>query len=157
MIGAKTPEVEAYWQACREANDIAVEEYHACTFADPARTDKLDYITEHCRQGHKRGTAHLVLDFEMNAVPRREVGDYWVVLDRDGGPVCVVQVVKVEVTPFDEITPEWAARENEGDSSLEYWARGHRGYYQAQCADWGKEWREDLPVVCEYFELVRTG
>ncbi len=157
MIGTKSPEVEAFWQACCEANGIEASEYHACTFADPAYTDKLDYITEHCRAGHKRGTAHLAIDFELSGVPRREVGDHIVVLDSQAKPVCVVRVVKVEVKPFEEVGPDFAARENEGDASLEYWANGHCGYFQRQCATWGREWSPRLDTVCEHFDLIYPG
>ncbi len=157
MIVTRSPEVEAFWQACRAANGIEATDYHACTFADPTYTDKLDYITEHCRAGHKRGTAHLAIDFELSGVPRREVDDYFVVLGDAGRPICVVRIVKVEIKPFEEVGPDFAARENEGDASLEYWANGHRGYFQKQCAAWGREWSPRLDVVCEYFELVYTG
>jgi uncharacterized protein YhfF len=157
MIVTKSAEVEAFWQACREANGIEASDCHAATFADPAHTDKLDYITEHCRAGHKRGTAHLAIEFELSGVPRREVGDHLLVLDGQAQPVCVVRIVKVEVKPFEEAGPDFAARENEGDASLEYWADGHRGYFEKQCAAWGREWSPRLEVVCEHFELVHTG
>ena len=68
-----------------------------------------------------------------------------------------VRVTDVEVRPFNTVELSFAAREGEGDSSLEYWARVHQEYFEPQCADWGVAWSEDLPTVCEGFELVGTA
>jgi uncharacterized protein YhfF len=55
------------------------------------------------------------------------------------------------------VKESFASREGEGDSSLKYWQDVHRDYFKLQCADWGIEWREDFPTVCEGFELVETA
>ena len=93
----------------------------------------------------KRATAHLAIDFEINRIRRRAAGDYWVVLDTSSKPHCLVRVTDVDVRHFDEVEPSLAAREGEGDSSLDYWAKVHREYFQQQCAAWGVAWSETLP------------
>lgn len=163
MIGAKTKLVEAFWQSCRASRKIGTTDYHACTLSDP---QFLDPDNEHLDLSdqprliaarRKCGTAHLEMDFARNGVARRQVGDYWVLLNDDGTPMCLVRVTGVEVAPFHLVPEAWAAVEGEGDCSLEWWQEAHRQYYQRQCALWGIDWREDYAVVCERWDLLETA
>jgi uncharacterized protein YhfF len=65
-------------------------------------------------EGKKRATAHLALDFEINKVRRREVGDYWVVVDTASRPRYLVRVTDIDVRPFNAVEASFAAREGEG-------------------------------------------
>lgn len=154
MIGKKTPEVQAFWEKARKAKNIQATGYVASTFSDPKFSTKTDYISGLAAEGVKRGTCHLALDFEVNNVTRRKPGDYWVVLDGQNKPLAVVRVTKVEVKPFDQIGEDFSSVENEGDGSFKYWYDGHLGYFERQCAGWGKKWRMDQPCVCEHFDLI---
>ena len=157
MIGEKTPEVEAYWQAFRAATGAGEADYHAATFADPSLSANVGKIGRLAQSGEKRATCHMVIDFEQSGVRRRAPGDHLVVLDETSAPLCIVRVTRVEVAPFDTVGPELAVAEGEGDLSREYWATVHRRYFEKQCAGWGVDWREDREVVCEYFDLLWTG
>lgn len=154
MIGSKSPAVEAFWKEMRASKGIDAIDFHASTFADPALSQNVDKIGNLAVSGAKRATAHLALDFEMNGVRRRAVGDYWVVLNSAEMPICLVRITKVEVTPFNQVGVETAIAEGEGDLSLEYWADVHRRYFVKQCERWEVAWREDLPTVCEYFDVI---
>ena len=157
MIGEKTPEVEAFWsQVCKE-HGITSNHYHVRTFGDPKYAEYGDHVTELAIKRVKRATAHLAMDFELNNVPRRETGDYWVILWESFKPACVLEIVNVEVRPFKEVDQTFASREGEGDGSLAYWKNCHEEYFKLQLADWGREWSEDLPVVLESFELVAAN
>ncbi len=156
MIGEKTPETESFWLHCRDQHQIEAEDYHVGTFADPRYAEYYDELLGLMLEGKKYATAHMARDFEKNNIPRRQVGDYWVVVDTQNNLVGLVKVTEVAVTPFNEVTAEFAAREGEGDSSLEYWQNVHKEYFLLQLADWGEDWSEDCPVVCETFSLVAT-
>jgi uncharacterized protein YhfF len=157
MIGEKTPEVQAFWAEFCKANDVTATDYHCSTFGDPEFADYGDEITRLAMDEVKRATAHLAMDFEINNVKRREVGDYWVILWEDMTPACVLKMVNIEVRPFKDVDAAFAAREGEGDGSLEYWKNCHEDYFKQQLAKWGREWRDDLPVVLESFDLVKPG
>jgi uncharacterized protein YhfF len=163
MIGEKTEAVEKFWQEARRKHKIATNDYHACTLGHPdcfdASVQALDLSDQPMLIGknQKRGTAHLTHDFEKNRIPRRKVGDYWIILDYDNAPLFLVKVTDVEVTPFNKVTAEWAAVEGEGDISLKWWQDAHREYYTRQCKLIGVEWREDLPVVCETWKVVEPA
>lgn len=157
MIGEKTAEVEAFWSAMCEQHGITAGDYHCSTFGDPVFADYGDHVTQLAIDEVKRATAHLAMDFEINAVKRREVGDYWVILWENMTPACLLKMVNIEERPFDKVDDAFAAREGEGDGSLAYWRECHNDYFQRQCKAWGKQWSESLPVVLESFDLVQAA
>ena len=156
MIASDAPEIAAFWdRACKATGIDPASPYHARTFSDPSlSTTKGNTLTELCRAGKKRGTAHMALDFEKNGIPRREVGDYWLVLTRELAPACVVRVSGIETRPFKEVSVEFAVSEGEGDLSYAYWAKAHSTYFKCQLESWGMEWRDDVATVCESFRLI---
>ena len=77
-----------------------------------------------------------------------------VVLDARGEPLCVIETYAIEVKPFNEVTPEFAAWEGEGDLSYEYWRRVHWEYFSQSLKTIGKEPAEDMPVVCERYRVL---
>ena len=155
MIHSDSPEVIAFWQAFCEETGVPLDvHYHARTFSDPRISKVTDDIAELARQGKKRGTAHLLLDFEKNGVPQREPGDYFMVLNGSLQPQCMVRCTNKVVVPFCDVTPTFAASEGEGDLSLAYWITAHKRYFLKQLSQWSMDWDESLPVVCENFELV---
>ena len=156
MIGTNTADVAAFWNAERLRLGLPDVDYHVCTFADPRYATYHDELLDLVGAGKKRATAHLALDFEINGVRRRAVGDYWVVVDTASNPRYLVRVTDVDVRPFNKVELSFAAREGEGDSSLEYWVKVHREYFEQQCADWNIAWSEDLPTVCEGFDLIAS-
>ena len=157
MIGENTPEVEVFWRRVCEQHAITASDYHARTFGDPRYAEYGDHVTQLAIDQVKRATAHLAMDFELNKVPRRETGDYWVILWESFKPACVLEIVNVAVRPFRDVDDAFAAREGEGDGSLAFWKQCHEDYFKLQLADWDKPWSEDLSVVLESFELVAVN
>lgn len=160
MIGKKTPEIEAFWQRCKQKHGITADDYHVSSTADPSCLDlsipTLD-LSDQPRLilgNQKRGTAHMALDFELNAVPRRQVGDYWVILDLMTQPIGLVRVTDVYEKKFLEVPVSFSIQEGEGDQSLEFWRTAHYEYFVRQCEKLGIDWNDDHVVVCESFELI---
>jgi hypothetical protein len=52
------------------------------------------------------------------------------------------------------LAAEFAVSEGEGDRSLEYWREAQRRYFTRECQSAGREFTEDMPVVCERFRVV---
>ncbi|MFF2623152.1 ASCH domain-containing protein [Oerskovia jenensis] len=84
-------------------------------------------------------------------VPLPQVGELSIILDGDGHPRALIRTTSVEVVPFDQVTAEFAAAEGEDDRTLDSWRAGHREYFSRVLV--GQEFRDDMPVVCERFEL----
>ena len=158
MIHSDSAAVKAFWQAfCEQTGEAPIVTYHPRTFSDPRHSAVTDEIAKLARSGQKRGTAHLLLDFENNGVPRRKPGEYLMVLNEALEPQCLVRCTKIAVIPFRDVGDEFAASEGEGDLSLDYWATVHKRYFVKQLAQWGMEWDDGLEVVCESFELAWPG
>ena len=159
-----SPEIEAFWdEACKAlaiAKDARRFALPFVEFSDdetPKMLQIIDDIAELAVQGLKRGTCHLAMQFDIEKVPMRRVGDYWIVVRTDGTPVCVAQIIAISILPFDRVGPEFAASEGPEDGGIPSharWSALHREYFQEQCERWEVGWSKDHSVVCESFITV---
>jgi len=163
MIIHESPEISAFWKKACAALDIGEESRHyALPFAECDQTqgeivDRINEIGELAEKSLKRGTCHQAMQFEMDDISMRSVGDYWIVVKVDGTPICVVKLTAIHIAPFNQVGPEFAASEGPERGlipSHENWSYAHRRYFMGQCERWGVRWREDNPVVCESFITV---
>ena len=117
----------------------------------PELADELGALV---KQGIKTATADLVwtVEFEGRSVPK--AGDYSVILDGAGDPLCIIETTSVTIQPYEDVPPEFAYDEGEGDRSLDYWRQAHWRYFGRRCADIGRQPSLTMPVVCEHFRLV---
>jgi uncharacterized protein YhfF len=69
-------------------------------------------------------------------------------------PLGVIRTLSIEHIPFEEVGPEFAALEGEGDLSLEYWRRVHREYFTKETSQLGIEFNDSSLVCCEKFNLL---
>lgn len=104
--------------------------------------------------GAKTGTASLAWTYEAKVAPLPAAGDFSIVTDWHGAPLCVIETTGVVLAPFDAVTAGFAASEGEGDRSLEHWRRVHWDYFGRECARLGLSPVRDMPVVCENFRVV---
>ena len=107
--------------------------------------------------GTKRATASLLWSYEADAKPMPRPGQLSIVESWSGEPICVIETVSVEVLPFEQVSPEFAATEGEGDGSLEYWRSGHWAYFARECARIGKTPNAKMLVVCETLKVIYRG
>ena len=105
-------------------------------------------------QGRKRATAALLWSHEVEGKPLPKPGDLSIVTDFSGTPRCVIETVRVDIVPFDQVTEEFAAVEGEGDGSLAYWRAAHERFFARECKRIGREPATDMPVTCELFKEV---
>ena len=148
--------IEEYWESFVDSLSGDVEdiphEYQAWGFGNtPEMAEKLGKLVV---EGIKTATASLAWSYEPEAEPYPKVGDYSVVLDSEGRPICIIQTTEVDVVPFIEVDPDHAYQEGEGDRSLAFWREVHWRFFAAECEILGKEPDQKMPVVCEKFELV---
>ncbi len=108
------------------------------------------------RAGGKRAGASLLWGHEHDGEPVPAVGDIGIVLDDTDEPALVTRVTSVEVCPFDQVTPEFAALEGEGDLSLSWWRDAHWAFFSRECAAIGRVPHESMPVVCAAFEVLHV-
>jgi len=119
-----------------------------------ADKESANHCADLVLQGEKRATASLLWSYEPDNEPLPEVGQLSVITDWDGEPRCIVEVTWVEVMPFNQVPPEFAFEEGEGDKSLAFWRRVHWDFFSMECEEMGRKPAEDMPVVLETFKIL---
>ena len=104
--------------------------------------------------GQKTATASAFPLYEQDLEPLPRVGEYSVIMDSKNRALCIIRTTKVYVAPFCEVSPAHAAKEGEGDLSLAYWRQVHRDFFAREMEGAGLAFTEQMPVVCEEFEMV---
>ena len=150
--------VEEFWQEFRESfdeNEPGEDAYQAWSFGD--NDEMANELGRLVLDGTKTGTASLAWDYNADGDPIPRAGEYSIVLDGDGDPLCIIQTTRVYIEPFNMVDEEQAFAEGEGDRSLEYWREAHWSYFARRCEALGREPTEYMPVVCERFRVVKVA
>ena len=79
------------------------------------------------------------------------VGEFWIVLDGDKRPVCVIETLELIPRRFGEVDAQFAFEEGEGDRSLAHWRESHERYYRRLGV-----FSPDMTLLCERFRLVEV-
>lgn len=124
-------------------------DYQAWSYG--AAADELADLTV---KGIKTATASAYELYALENEPLPKAGEWNVILDDKGQAVCITQTTNVSVVPYNEVTPEHAFKEGEGDRSLTYWKEVHQDFFSKEYQAKGLEFNETIPVVCEEFEMV---
>ncbi|MBK7062456.1 MAG: ASCH domain-containing protein [Rubrivivax sp.] len=111
-------------------------------------------LLELIRSGPKRAGTGLLWAIEHDKDEMPMVGDIEIVIDHRDQPALLTRIIRVDVVPFNQVGPEYAVIEGEGDGSLEYWRQGHWRFFTRECQRIGREPTHDMPVVCSVFELL---
>ena len=146
--------LSAFWSEFAKATCGADEGrfYEAFFFGDSE--ELANELAALVLRGTKRATAASVWSFKAEGKRQPQPGDLSIVTDWQGHPLCVIETQTVEVIPFREVTADFAATEGEGDGSLPFWREAHRQYFTRECASAGKEFAENMLVLCERFSVV---
>jgi uncharacterized protein YhfF len=72
------------------------------------------------------------------------------VVGNENEPLGKIQITRVEIVRFDEVSDEFALAEAEGDLSGDDFRNSHRTFWKG-C---GYVINDDTQVACAYFELV---
>lgn len=118
--------------------------------------DQSEELLSLIRQGRKRGGASLVWAHEADSEPIPSVGEIEIVVDHLNEPSVVTRITSVEVVPFNQVSAQFAAREGEGDGTLEYWRKAHWAFFARECERIGRVPSHTMPVVCSSFDVVNV-
>jgi len=105
-------------------------------------------------RGVKTATGSLQWTYEAEGRRAPEAGDYNVVTDGDGTPVCIILDLDVKIIPFDEVDETFAWDGGEEDRTLESWRRIYWEYILLECGRIGRDPGPKTPLVCERFRVV---
>ena len=148
--------VKAYWQ--KFLSTLPVDSpYHSKTYSEGGYGDSPELMNELIQlvlEGKKTATCGALWEWEAEGNPIPKVGDVWVEPDGNGNPVCITETVEVTIRKYSEVGADFAHAEGEGDLSLEYWRKAHKNFFSRVLPKIGKEFSEEMPLVCERFKVI---
>jgi uncharacterized protein YhfF len=143
---------QSYVQSLPKESGNPPDEYQAWSFGN--NPEMADELGELVREGIKTATASLTWSYEAGIEPYPEVGDYSIILDGLGRPMCIIQTTELSVHAFNEVGEDHAYLEGEGDRSLRFWREVHWDFFSGECKELGREPHDQMSVLCERFKLV---
>ena len=148
--------MEAYWQRFLSTlpNDSP---YHTKTYVAEGWGDRpvlADELGTLIVQGTKTATCSALWEWEAEGNPIPQEGLITITLGGRGEPLCIVETVEVTIRKYNEVNDDFAREEGEGDLSLNYWREAHRNYFSRVLKKIGKDFSEDMPLVCERFRVL---
>ena len=105
-------------------------------------------------EGIKTATSSGYIFYELENETIPQVGEYSVILNSSEEAVCVIQTIKVEVVPFNQVSENHAYKEGERNRTLQDWKDIHEEFFKHECELAGIEFSEKMLVVCEEFKVV---
>lgn len=113
-----------------------------------------DYLAQLVIDGVKTATCSGHIFYELENEPLPTTNDYSIILNSNDEPVAIIRTTEVTLTPMNEVPEEFAIAEGEGDQTYEYWKNTHTKFFTKELNEIGREFSEDMLLVCERFELI---
>ncbi|WP_026693103.1 ASCH domain-containing protein [Peribacillus kribbensis] len=113
-----------------------------------------DQLLELVVKGIKTATCSGYLFYKRENEPLPAIGDYSIVLSSEEVPSAIIRTTEVTILPMNEVPEDFAVAEGEGDRTYAYWKRVHEEFFTKELKPLGLEFKEDMLLVCERFELV---
>ncbi|MCI0768282.1 ASCH domain-containing protein [Bacillus sp. TL12] len=113
-----------------------------------------DYLAQLVIDGVKTATCSGHIFYELENEPLPTTNDYSIILNSADEPVAIIKTIEVTLTPMNEVSEEFAIAEGEGDRTYKYWKNTHIEFFTKELNEIGREFSEDMLLVCERFELI---
>lgn len=141
--------IEAMWAEFADATGVD-SGFTAWGFGDDSEPEFRTSLALLVRDGPKRATASLLAEYHESNEPLPSAGEFSVILDGAGEPVCIIKTTQVEVRAFSEVDEAFAWDEGEGERNLEWWRDAHRDEFQK----FGIDLTDSTEMVLERFDLM---
>ena len=137
------------WNKYKQINPSIGDEIDAWAFGvEP------DLLADLVLKGEKTATASAYDLYALEDEPLPQEGTFDVILDSQNQAVCIVEIIKVSVEPFSQVSAQHAYKEGEGDKSLTYWRQVHEDFFTDCLGEAGLIFRPESKVVLEEFRKV---
>ncbi|MFT4416450.1 ASCH domain-containing protein [Fredinandcohnia humi] len=113
-----------------------------------------DHLAQLVINGVKTATCSGHIFYEIENAPLPKVDDYSILLNSKDEPVAIIKTTEVTIQPMNRVPEEFAHAEGEGDRSYQYWKDVHVTFFTEELRKIGREFTEDMLLVCKRFELV---
>lgn len=102
------------WNKFKSLNPSIGDEIDAWQFgAEP------DLLAKLVVDGTKTATASAYDLYELDEEELPQVGSYDIILDSNDEAICIIEITKVDIVPFKDVSADHAFKEGEGDKTLE--------------------------------------
>ena len=118
------------WNQYKKINPSIGDEIDAWSFGVEA-----DLLADLVLKGEKTATASAYDLYALAGEALPQEGTFDIILDSQDQAVCIVEITKVSVQPFHQVSADHAFKEGEGDKSLAYWRQVHEDCF----AEWLRE------------------
>ncbi|WP_100104030.1 ASCH domain-containing protein [Streptococcus pseudopneumoniae] len=137
------------WNKYKQINPLIGDEIDAWAFGvEP------DLLADLVFKGKKTATASAYDLYVLEDEPLPQVGTFDIILDSQNQSVCIVEITKVSVELFNQVSAQHAFKEGEGDKSLAYWRQVHEDFFRDCLGEAGLTFTPESKVVLEEFRKV---
>ena len=137
------------WNKYKQINPSIEDEIDAWAFGVDA-----DLLADLVLRGEKTATASVYDLYALEAESLPQEGTFDVILDSQNQTVCIVEITRVSVQPFNQVSAQHAFNEGEGDKSLAYWRQVHEDCFAEWLREAGLTFTPNSKVVLEEFRKV---
>lgn len=135
-----------YWQDKEKPQSVSAWQFGA----------DADYLAQLVIDGIKTATCSGYIFYQLENEPLPTTEDYSIILNSEDQPVAIIRTVEVKLTPMNEVTEAFAIAEGEGDRTYQYWWNAHETFFRKELSAFGREFSEDMLLVCERFEVTHV-
>jgi len=143
-----------FWRAFQKAYPeyayhSVPQSYYFCDTKESA-----DYCSQLVKDGIKTATCGAQIDYQIAGESLPAERELFIITDWEENASSLIRITDVSLRKFKEVDAGFAAREGEGDRSLEYWRKVHWDFFSRSLAAFGIQPTEELILVCESFEKI---
>lgn len=137
------------WNKYKQINPSIGDEIDAWAFGV-----EVDLLANLVLKGEKTATASAYDLYAVDNEPLPREGTFDIILDSQNQAVCIVEITKVSVQPFSQVSADHAYKEGEGDKTLVYWRQVHEDCFAEWLREAGLTFTPESKVVLEEFRKV---
>ena len=137
------------WNEYKKINPYIGDEIDAWAFGEES-----DLLADLVLKGEKTATASAYDLYALEGESLPQEGTFDVILDSQNQAVCIVEITRVSVQPFNQVSAQHAYKEGEGDKSLTYWRQIHEDFFTDCLGQAGLTFTPESKVVLEEFRKV---
>ncbi|MBG9785100.1 ASCH domain-containing protein [Shouchella lehensis] len=146
--------IQEMWNAFTSQHpQFSQSTYTAWAFGDGTK-EMADDLCKLVLEGKKQGTSSYYDAYEKENEPLPVEGQWNIILDGNGVAQAIMQTIKVDILPYNEMTEKHAYAEGEGDQTLAYWKEVHEPFFSTLAPTLGLTFQENDLVVYEWLQLV---
>ncbi|MCB9143733.1 MAG: ASCH domain-containing protein [Anaerolineales bacterium] len=152
----KLSKTEIFWKSylstLSEVDQMNTSAYVVSQFANtPEAATSVGILV---RDGVKTTTSTLLWGLEHIGEPLPKVGMIELIVDGNGDPLCITELIEVEIKPFNAVDEQFAFEYGEGDRTLAFWLSDNWDFLSHECVEIGREPNKTMPIVFQRFRVL---